>query len=249
MSERLHTITNPDKLDTSFKLLLVEAHRDDSSMAGVDVPLAKRGAGITTLVLTDGAARNREEVSEEEMRLVRQVEGPVSAKVAGAAKLIQADLPYDGVLINHMEEARNILGSVIEEEKPDALITPNKGDGHFDHAATGLIADRFSLPVYQMDTISGYDRYGNVINPTHYIEMTRGDVRRRKRAHNANESQVINLPWTERMDLHEVYRMPKRRGQDIEAKFAGAVLLEDASHGDPIAEFMGHEVKIFEKIG
>ena len=244
--ERLHVITHPDKLSLPVKGVLVEAHFDDKAMAEIDGSLAQK-TGLTVVSLTDGAARDLPHFTPQQLRFGRRQEQIDSVQILGGAQLVGADLP-DGLLSEYLVEGTQFLDEIVRNEKPDFLIAPNPRDPHPDHRAaaaiTKIVADG-EIPIYYMDTISGYDMDGNEVIPTHYIPLTRRDVRRRRRSYLAHTSQVEDLPYIELRDVFRVLDMPRRRGRDIDRQFAGAVIFESARNGqDPLADIFKHSIKI-----
>lgn len=240
--ERLHVVTNPDKLFASKKGVVVEAHADDKAM-GVDV------GALTIVTLTNGAARNVANYTPEQLRIQRINEGIRSVEIMGGTQIYYGDLP-DGELLHYQKDARIFLSEVVEKTQPDFLIAPHPDDPHVDHAIAAEVTKAVAedvIPIYFMDTITGNDKNGQQIVPTHYIPLSQRAIRKRNRAYLANESQVTNLPPHELRDVHAVLRMPRRRGREIGEKFAGVLVHHNPSLGDPVEEILGGNVFILER--
>ena len=104
------------------------------------------------------------------------------------------------------------------------------------------------IPIYYMDTITGCDKDGNELVPTHYLPLTRREVRRRRKSYLANKSQVEDLPTGELNDVFDVLAMPKRRGKDIGVRFAAAAIFEPAENGlDPLVDIFKENIIIFDR--
>lgn len=245
MPERLHVVTNEEMLSASLQGGIIEAHPDDWVMFG-----AQKSMGLTVITLTDGAARNLPDYSAESLKNQRKAESIRSNRIAGHAQLYAYDLP-DGSLEEYTDEATGFVSDVVEDNKLQFLIAPHPRDPHADHEAAARIATLAAndeIPVYYMDTISGKDKYGYAVQPSHYLPLTRNEVRRRKRGYLANESQTQGIPSQEMRDVFSVFDMPKRRGQDIGVPFATSLLKDGSSTTDPLGEILGDQIRIRESV-
>lgn len=244
--EILHVITNHEKLSMPVKGIIVEAHFDDKAMAMIEASLSQR-VGLTVAGLTDGAARDLPEFSPQALRLIRRKEHIESVRVLGGAQALGADLP-DGLLAECIDEGITFLDTIVRSEKPDFLIAPHPQDPHPDHRAAAeitKIVGNGEIAIYYMDTITGRDKDGERISPTHYFPLIQRDVRRRKKSYLANTSQVRNLPTGEINAVFDVLAMPKRRGSDIGVRFAGAVTFEPPNdRSDPLREIFSETVRV-----
>lgn len=251
MSERLHVVTNANRLKPKKRGLIVEAHRDDASMSVIDVPLAKSGVGITLLTLTDGAARGLDHMTPDQIRIERIIEGSISARTSGAADIYFADLP-DGKLAHFKDQSREIISIVAEEKKPDFVIVTNLRDPHTDHAEAAKAAiDVFggTTPLYLMDTIAGTDSERNPLPYTHIIPISRKADRRRKRAHMDNKTQVERIPREDLRHVNKVLLMPQNVASRLnrpDVQFAGAIELVNPSQGDPVGKIFEQTIYVNE---
>ncbi len=244
--EILHIVTNQDRLTASVKGLVAEAHVDDITMAMIAGCLAQRNVGLTIATSTDSAARDLLNYTKETLRLKRRKEAFQQAKIIDAAEIHLADLP-DAELANYQAEGVQFLSQIIASTKPDFIIAPHPLDPHPDHRAAAEIVKITAndIPVYYMDTITGRDMNGKRVSPSHFVPMTRNDVRRRRRVYFTNESQVKDLPDDEMKDVFDVLRMPQRRGKDIGVPFAGALVFDQSRcTSDPLVDIFKNDIYV-----
>ncbi len=246
--EILHVVTNRKRLDAPVRGLVVEAHADDRKMANIAVALANQGVGVSVATATDNSARDLAAYTPEALAKIRWDESTDHARIVNAAQVFQRNLP-DGKLQNHHLEAEEFLRLIVAMIQPDFVIAPNLHDPHPDHAAAyraTLAAVEDSIPLYGMDTITGEDREGRLVVPTHYIRLSRRSARLENYAYkDGNTSQTTNIPPYEMRDVHAVLAMSKRRGREIGFPHATILVKEKTGNtDDPIAEILGKDVFI-----
>lgn len=227
---------------TGMKAASLEAHPDDRAMSPGDVALVNAGAEFIGVTCTRGEGRYFPQFTPEELAQVRTIENRNSFRKLGASRLYEGDLP-DGKLWTRYSAGVQLLEAVIEEEKPDLLITPHISDQHPDHVAASVIGMHFinKLPIYWSDTISGMDQDSNPLVPTHHILLSRHEMRKGKQLFREQKSQTDNLPEGENRVMFDVLWMAKRRGREIDVRFAGALTLINRRLGDPVRELLGKE--------
>lgn len=244
MSEReLQPIELNNALNfTGVKAASLEAHPDDRSMSPGDVALANAGTEFIGVTLTRGEGRYHPQFTPEELAQMRTIENRNSFRNLGASRLYEGDLP-DGKLWTRYSAGVQLLEAVIEEEKPDLLITPHISDQHPDHVAASVIGMHFinKLPIYWSDTISGMDQDSSLLTPSHHIILSRHEMRKGKHLFRDQTSQTYNLPEGENRLMFDVLGMANRRGREIDVRFAGALTLINQKFGDPVREILGKE--------
>lgn len=126
---------------TCSHVVAVYAHTDDElTNAALIRTLANKGAIITLLTLTDGAANRESDIAlcntGESITACRAREIRKSAELIGVSRLDFANLP-DGELSKHIDEAADAIRDVITESRADCLITMEASglNGSADHRA------------------------------------------------------------------------------------------------------------------
>lgn len=243
--ELLHHVVDTRKLGAPRRGILVEAHADDRTMARVTAALAQQDIALTIVTLTDGSARNVPQYTPEQLTNVRWDESKAHAEIVNAAQVFQSDIP-DGQLPRYLSDAKSILQGIMDTVKPDFVIAPHPEDQHQDHAAAYEVARAVVgdiIPLYATDTISGRDRMGRVVVPTHYIVLPRRTAQRENRGYLANMSQVSGIPPHEIRDVHAVLGMTRRRGKEMGIAHAAALIHTANTDRDPISSLFGRRVR------
>lgn len=123
------------------RVLVIFPHADDEAITcgGFLHSISKRGIDVTLALLTKGEkgpnatrAGNLKELCTKEAQSV--------AAMLGISKLIQADFG-DGMLRQKKQELTTYIATLIEQEKPDLLITYDRAGlyGHWDHITCSQI--------------------------------------------------------------------------------------------------------------
>gem|GEM_PF-4894873 len=231
-------ILREEKSGTPLRGTIVEAHKDDISMAKVARALSNAGVELTIVTLTDGAARGLSGYTREELPDVRWKEGKAAGQLAGAKDLYGIDLP-DGELRDHHADASTFLREVQKKTRGEFMIAPHLLDPHPDHAAAHEIALSVAgeeIPVYGMDTITGIDANGLPLVPDRYLVLPRRTARKEKQIYLAHTSQVENIPPYERRAMMDVLGMTKRRGQEIDVPHAAVLFDPLNTSRDPLTD-------------
>lgn len=244
-AEIFHTVTNKKLLHAPVRGLMKEAHADDRTMGRIIAALARRGVGMTILTDTDGAASQLKNYTSEELPAIRWSESIAHAKHIGAAQVFNANFP-DGQLSDHIKEARTVFQTIVDEVDPDFILAPHPLDPHPDHAAAYIIASSVAnrLPLYAMDTITGFDRRGEPVLPTHTVLLTSGDAKRENQGYLLNSTQVTSRPLHEMEDVYNVLRMSPRRGRERNVRHATVLTKHPGVEADPLKEIFGRDIFI-----
>jgi N-acetylglucosamine malate deacetylase 2 len=141
------------------KTLIVVAHPDDEVIAFGAIMQRMREAVV--VFATDGAPRDeyfwKEYGSREAYAQIRREEAHQALSVVGARPVFLSDLVSGGLvdqeLFRKLPEAMDALGSVLAQERPDAVLTLAYEGGHPDHDSACFIASHccqsVNLPVWE----------------------------------------------------------------------------------------------------
>ena len=118
------------------RVLVIFPHADDEAImcGGTLHRLSTRGKMVTLAVLTKGEKGTCTGISRESLKEIRTKEARTVAGVLGISKLIQEDFG-DGALHEKKQELKTFFQALIEQEKPDLLLTYDLAGlyGHADH--------------------------------------------------------------------------------------------------------------------
>lgn len=123
------------------RLLVVAPHPDDEVLGcgGLLARLARAGAEVDVLVLTDGAAVEPEPAPALDVVAARAAECRAAAARLGVAHVRFLGLP-DGHLSERRADLQVALTAVLAEARPQWLLAPSPLDHHADHRAAGHAA-------------------------------------------------------------------------------------------------------------
>ncbi len=134
------------------RVLVIFPHPNDEaiSCSGFLHRISKRGCSVTLAILTRGEKGIPSTPDNESQMNIRVREARAVSTILGISKLIQEDFG-DGALHNKKQELTTFIARLIEQEKPDLLITYDLAGlyGHLDHiACSEIITDlkRASFP-------------------------------------------------------------------------------------------------------
>src|SRR5690606_24613515 len=128
--------------------LVISPHPDDETL-GCGATIARKaaaGQAVTVLMLTDGRHSHASDaLSPEELGKLRRVEAEEAMRRLGlpADALRWADL-VDGEVARHEDAVAELIGSLIQELRPDEIYVTCADEPHPDHAAAGRAARRAS---------------------------------------------------------------------------------------------------------
>lgn len=162
---------------TEFRnVLILSPHPDDEALgcSGAVMLLNAAGASSRVVFITNGEGLHGEPSAEVAEKRVK--EGIQASGMIGCREPIFLGFP-DGGVKNHTGEVYERLKGIIEEERPDLVISPSPIDHHADHIATARAAlDLFNK--YGSFRLAFYEIYSTV-RFTHIVDIT--DVAERKR--------------------------------------------------------------------
>ncbi len=129
----------------SKRVLIVFAHTDDEvTNSGFLSELARSGAQLTIVTLTDGRANPESNLAVCKIKDIwkcRQAELYKSAEIIGIKRVVTPEFP-DSNLDMHEDAASEVVKNLIFQERPDLLFTmePSGLNGNRDHIAAHRIA-------------------------------------------------------------------------------------------------------------
>ncbi len=165
-----------------LKLLVAGGHPDDpESIAGGTMALfADEGHEVVALYLTRGEAGIAGK-THAEAAAIR------TAEVQAACAILKARPRFAGQVdgASEVSAARyRELRAILDDERPDLVITHWPVDTHRDHRATSLLvydawlASRKSFGLYYTEAMTGAQTQG--FAPSHYVDITAVEPRKRK---------------------------------------------------------------------
>ncbi len=117
------------------RVLVIFPHADDETIScgGFLHHMTKSGCTVILALLTRGE-RGPNAVHSANLKDVRMKEAQTAAAILGISKLIQEDFG-DGELQSKKQELATFIAALLEQEKPDLLITYDRAGfyGHPDH--------------------------------------------------------------------------------------------------------------------
>lgn len=174
------------------KCLAIGAHPDDpeSMCAGTMLKLKEQGCEVVSVYLTQGEG-GIFGLSQSEARDIRHAEAIKACEVMGVRPIFLTQI--DGCTEVNSERYAEML-ALIEQEKPDIVITHWPIDTHRDHRnCSVLVYDAWmqtnhSFDLYYVEVMSGYQTQN--FTPTSYVDIT--SVRDKKlEAYLCHESQNL----------------------------------------------------------
>lgn len=188
---------------TPLKVVIFGAHPDDpETMAGgTAARFSDLGHRVVCLYLTRGEA-GIEGKTHAEAAAIRTEEAKRACSVLGTTPRFAGQI--DGA--TEVGPGRYAeLQAILEEERPDLLLTHWPIDTHRDHRATSLLAYdawlhagmRFDL--YYGEVLSGEQT--QAFAPTHWVDIS-GVRERKRRACFAHASQGPEEMWAEHEQMH-----------------------------------------------
>jgi LmbE family N-acetylglucosaminyl deacetylase len=186
-------------------VLCLGAHPDDIEIGcgGTLLGLAGRpSTTVTGLVLTGQGDRR----AEAEAALPRFFPGAVVEVL---------DLP-DGRLPEHWGAVKEALESLARRRSPDLVLAPRVEDAHQDHRLLGRLVTtvwRDALVLHY--EIPKWD--GDLASPTHYVQVSEDDARRKVELLNATFPSQVGRDWWD----DELYLgLMRVRGMESRARYA-----------------------------
>jgi len=133
-------------------ILVIFPHADDEAVtcAGTLHHLAVGGNVVTLVLLTQGERGTEDAILDVSLKDIRTREAQEVATTLGISRLIQEDFG-DGALQEKKQELTTFIAMLIEQEKPDLLITYDLAGfyGHADHITCSEIITELKKTRFQ----------------------------------------------------------------------------------------------------
>ena len=170
---------------TFQRALVIFPHADDETVTcgGFLHRLATRGCAVTLVILTKGERGTPDATVNLSLKDIRTREAQRVARILKTARCVQQDYG-GGELQARQPELRAFLGKLIEQERPDLLVTYDLTGlyGHSDHVAcsevvTDLHTSAFhTIPLWYVTLSRRVLRW--TTTPDHIIPVTTMDEQR-----------------------------------------------------------------------
>jgi LmbE family N-acetylglucosaminyl deacetylase len=146
-------ISVPSRETCRFRrLLAIFPHPDNEAVTcgGFLHRASKSGCLVTLAILTKGERGGTHPSFEPNLKFVRSAEAQAAGSVLGLSGLRQFDLG-DGQLQDKRQELEKVIYGLVEQEKPDLLITYDLAGfyGHPDHVACSEIVTRLKMTAFR----------------------------------------------------------------------------------------------------
>ncbi len=137
-------------------VLVIFPHADDEAITcgGFLHHFSARGSAVTLALLTRGEKGTLNATRDGRLKDIRTKEAQAVAAILGISTFIQEDFG-DGTLHVKKPELRMFIATLIEQEKPDLLITYDLAGlyGHTDHIACSEIVTELQKTGFQAVTL------------------------------------------------------------------------------------------------
>ncbi len=134
------------------RVLVIFAHADDEAVScgGFLHRVSRRGCVVTLVILTKGERGTPNATLDVSLKDIRTKEAQAVTAILGISRLIQDDLG-DRELHAKKQELWKFIDALIEQEKPDLLITHDLAGfyGHPDHIACSEIITELKKTRFQ----------------------------------------------------------------------------------------------------
>lgn len=181
------------------KIMVIGAHPDDPETAagGTMCLLSDAGHEVVSVYLTKGEAGIKGK-SHEEAAAIREGEAIAACKVTGARPVFLGQI--DGSTEVNRDRYKQ-MRDMLEQEKPDVVITHWPIDGHRDHAACGiLVLDSWKrlgrcFNLYYFEVMTGTQT--QLFHPTDFVDITATQERKHEACycHASQKLQSVMDGW------------------------------------------------------
>jgi LmbE family N-acetylglucosaminyl deacetylase len=244
--------------------LCIFAHPDDAEFMcmGTLSLLKKAGWTIHIASITPGD-KGTNELSRKEISCIRKEEASKSAEIIGG---YYHCLEFEDLYIFYNRETINKVTRLIREIHPIIVFTASPNDYMIDHEITSQIVQTacFSSGVknleineepfepiphlYYCDPMEGIDKFGAVIQPSVYVDIT-SDIHIKEKMLSCHESQRNWLLEHHKVDEYilSMRKFAEMRGKEINTKFAEGFrqhLGHAYPHNNKLKEILGDLVII-----
>lgn len=124
---------NPDKFN---KILILFPHPDDEALtcSGLIQYFSTAGKNVALYLFTKGERGNEGAHLDNNLKEIREKESKKVAQILGISKHVMFDMG-DGQLKNKKEQLKEMVTKILEDEKPDLVVTYDLSGiyGHPDH--------------------------------------------------------------------------------------------------------------------
>ncbi len=124
---------------SSGNIIILSPHPDDEALgcSGTIRRLVREGSSVDIVYVTNGERLYGE--PSDEIARIRIEEAQRASQMLGCRDALFLGFP-DGGLIHHKEDIYQGLKKIIEEKRPEIVLSPSLIDYHQDHLATAEIA-------------------------------------------------------------------------------------------------------------
>ena len=245
-------------------VLGIFAHPDDAEFicTGTLSLLKKAGWSIHIASIASGD-KGTNEFSRKEVSYIRKAEASKSAELIGGHYHC---LEFEDLYIFYDRETINRTTRLIREIHPSIVFTASPNDYMIDHEITSQIVQTacFSSGIknmeineepyepipylYYCDPMEGKDKFGNLIQPSFYVDVT-SDMQIKEKMLSCHESQRNWLLEHHKVDEYILLmsRFAEIRGKEINTKFAEGFrqhLGHSYPHDNKLKELLGNLVVI-----
>lgn len=134
------------------RILVIFPHADDEAVTcgGTLHHFVARGSLVTLVLLTKGEQGTSNAARQASLKDIRTREAQTVTAILGVSRLIQEDFG-DGALHNKKQELNLFIATLIEQEKPDLLITYDLAGlyGHTDHITCSEVISELKQTRFQ----------------------------------------------------------------------------------------------------
>ena len=204
------------------KVLVIGAHPDDpeTMCGGTMLKLKAMGTEVVSVYLTSGEAGIKGK-SHEEARTIRQAEALQACKTMGV-KAIFLSQTDGNTEVNKERYAE--MKALIEQEKPDMVITPWPIDSHRDHRVCAILVydgwrqSGYSFDLYYGEVMTGIQTQN--FTPTLWVNITDYKAQKEK-AYMCHESQGM----ADIKPYHDT--MERMRGLECQTQYGEAFIKQN----------------------
>jgi LmbE family N-acetylglucosaminyl deacetylase len=242
-------------------VLGIFAHPDDAEIlcAGTLSLLNKTGWTVHIATVATGD-KGTTVYARDELIRIRNAE---ARKAAGLIGGTYHCLGFDDVYIVYDRESINKATALIRRVQPSIVFTSSPADYMLDHDITSLItqtacfaagiknmevAEEYFEPIpflYYCDPIEGEDKFGNLIQPSTYVDITSEiEIKEKMLAcHESQQSWLLSHQDSEY--IRAMKRFSQKRGKEINTTYAEG-FRQHLGHGYPkdniLKEILGNLV-------
>jgi LmbE family N-acetylglucosaminyl deacetylase len=254
-----------------MRIVCIHAHPDDAEIlgGGTLALLSEAGHSITIVSMTPGDCGSSRYPPDQAAQIRRK-------EAAQAAGLIGAEYccaEFRDMAIFNTDESRRRVTEIVRGARPDIVLTAAPVDYHCDHEATSILvrdacfaasvpnyatnAARPAEPLpaiphlYFMDSLSGVDRFGSVIEPGFAVDIkTTFEIKRRMLACHASQQEWLKKQHGIEDSLAMMERWTRERGAIVGIDF-GEGFRRYAGHPYPetplLEELLGSKAIIHDR--